>query len=210
MERPEAEAEVEAKPGRRAGEAPDPGVGSPVEGPTRPGLPRGKPSRPRLKLVLLAAGAGGQRRGRGPDGGRGASGPEARTETAQIPGAAPEAGECPGARSHCHLPGPFACCWGTRKTPRRAGASRGRPLQSPRDLWGVRLGAAALAPRSACLSQVCTCVPSSVAARWARLARRGRKLPRVAVRLGGDPRPPRTACGLSLCCVFASRTKLVS
>lgn len=60
---------------------------------TRPGPSWEKPSWLCLKPVLLAAGAGGQR-GRGvPHCGGGAGRSEARTETAQIPGAAPVAGE---------------------------------------------------------------------------------------------------------------------
>lgn len=59
------------------------------------GLAGNRPGPPLLQPVLLAAGAGGQRGGGGaaPGRPRGASRPEARTEAAQIPGAAPEAGE---------------------------------------------------------------------------------------------------------------------
>lgn len=60
----------------------------------RPWQPQEKLSRPCQQPVLLVAGAGGQYRGGAASrGGGGALSPEARAETAQIPGAASEAGE---------------------------------------------------------------------------------------------------------------------
>lgn len=73
-----------------------PGLSGPAG--TRPGRPRTGYAGPLCasSRPLLAVGAGGPRGGgAAPSGARGAGRSEARTETAQVPGAAPEAGEQP-------------------------------------------------------------------------------------------------------------------
>lgn len=98
---------VRARPGLSAGD--------------RPGLFREKPSRLCLHLILLAVGSGGQRgRGAAPRGGGGAGCPEARAETAQIPGAAPKTGEYsrrPPEISHLYRP--VRVCGATRRSLRQ-------------------------------------------------------------------------------------------
>lgn len=95
---------VRARPGLSAGD--------------RPGQFREKPSRLCLHPILFAAGSSGQRGGgAAPRGGGGAGCPEARAETAQIPGAAPKTGEYsrrPPETSHLYRP--VRVCGATRRS----------------------------------------------------------------------------------------------